>query len=172
MSSLAIEEELDFESSKLLISVHVGGSKKTLNLSKYVEINEGDISEEFAKQAAIQAWIGSLYEQAQSSYRTAEIDFEAYEASLSNSIRAKADTDGSKLTEAKLQAMILSSPAHLKLRHTLNEIRSEVDQLKIALRAIEEKGNMLVSLGAQKRQELSATGMQLGERLKRLSVPA
>lgn len=148
----------------LTIEVALDGTVLKLDLGDAVDINEADLSAEFSKQASLLAYWGTLLEQAQNLHRRQDDRVESYAAELSLRIRKRAAASGEKTTEGKISDEIKNDVGYRKSKENLLDAKHEVEQLKVALRALEEKGKMLISLGAQKRAELDMTGMRIMEK--------
>src|ERR1035437_4200419 len=74
----------------LKFKVTVGGQDKTYDLGKAVEIEENNLSPEFSQQPSLQAWWGTLAENAQHALRKEKADFEVFKPTLANKIRETA----------------------------------------------------------------------------------
>jgi hypothetical protein len=150
----------------LKFKVTVGGQDKTYDLGKAVEIDENNLSPEFSQQPSLQAWWGTLAENAQHALRQEEADFEVFEATLANKIRETAAEMNPpvKMSEAKIVEMVKSDLAYTSRLARINNAKHQAELLKVAIRAIESKASMLISLGAQKRSEMEMTNIKINEK--------
>ena len=121
-------------------------------LKQCIELEPEAINEEFARMSADYAYWNERYAAANKSHLAAEWEEEKVEARLY--LHFKEPADGKKPpTEAAVDAAVKLSPeydaAHLKVL----EYAAERDYLRGVLETLRTKREMLVSTGAQLRQE-------------------
>lgn len=114
-----------------------------------------DLSAEMGGIAAAMAWWASVWAAAAGEQIDADSWYRAWRARKAEEIRG-ADP---KLSDEKLKAKIESHPEFLKVKKALALAEENVILSKGCFNALEKKGNMLQSLGANIRSELKATGM-------------
>lgn len=134
------------------------GTTEVCDLGADVTINGDDLSNEFSRQASLLAWWGTLLENSQHALRRSESEFETFVADTSTTIRNRPDA---KMTEGKVDNALKSDPTWAVRKRQLDDLRHQVELLKVAVKAIEAKGSMLISLGAHKRAEMDMNGMRL-----------
>ena len=144
------------EALRFTVTTASGGTQ-ICDLGADVEINAEDLSTEYSKQASLQAWWGTLLENSQHALRRAESEFDTFVADTSTTIRSRPD----KMTEGKVDNALKSDPTWAVRKRQLDDLRHQSELLKVAVKAVEAKGSMLISLGAHKRAEMEVTGMRL-----------
>lgn len=115
----------------------------------------GDLSSEMGNIAAAMAWWASVWSSAAAEQIEVDSFYRAWRAKKSGELR---DKDKS-LSDAKTQAAIEADPQFLVLKKAIAIAEGNVVLAKGCFNALEKKGNMLQSLGANMRGELKATGM-------------
>ena len=128
------------------------------DLGAHIDIDRDDLDAEFSRQAALVSWWGVMAEQASHDLRRAEADFQGWLAVTFGQLRAQAEATKAKMTEAKLEQTVHSLPQFLEWKQRINDLKHQAGVLRTATRGIEEKGRMLVSLGALRRSEVTAFG--------------
>lgn len=114
------------------------------------------ISEEFVRIAPDIAYWSSHYARAHQDYLTAKLNTKRVRAGFRISERARLIGDGVKYTESMLDALVDASDTVFAAEAA--EIAAEVERSRIMgiLEAVRAKKDMLVSIGAHQRAEMSA----------------
>lgn len=118
-----------------------------LELLDRIVINEADLITEYAEQSALYAYVAVQFEMV-------KIDRKDVEAKVDKEIRVKTKDDKKKPTEAAIFAMIAVDDEVVALRR-------EEGFLQSLTKAFEHKKEMLITIGADRREELRSTGMRL-----------
>lgn len=142
---------------RFTVTTSTGGTE-VCDLGADVAINGDDLSAEFSRQASLLAWWGTLLENSQHALRRAESEFDTFVADTSTTIRNRPDA---KMTEGKVDNALKSDPTWAVRKRQLDDLRHQSELLKVAVKAIEAKGSMLISLGAHKRAEMDMAGLRL-----------
>lgn len=120
-----------------------------------VNIEPLALNEEFIRLPADVAYWNERYSKAYRGWSTAKVELDRIRAQKNLEIREAAKTGGGKVTEAYVESLIEVDPAYVNSRMTLIEAEVEKTRLYGVLDAIRTKREMLVSLGAQIRQEMA-----------------
>jgi len=148
----------------LNIKVEIGG--KEVDVNDLLSIDETDLSSEYAAQAARFAYVAVLKAQAKREWGEAERARKENEANAF--VDYKSDTtqipEGSKtVTDGFAKQLVDSDPE-------VNDLKKEEIQAEYGYRVLEalsdalsQRAQMLISLGADLRQEMDQTSMHLNE---------
>ena len=121
-----------------------------------VDIDEQDLSGEYASVGHHLATWGQKYASAQESFLRAKLGREHHEAKLRLTLREEyeADPKHKRCTEAQLDALVKSHAEWVGAK--VAEIEAEAESLRIRgiLGALRTKSDMLISLGAAQRAEM------------------
>ena len=148
----------------LNIKVEIGG--KEVDVGDLLSIDETDLSSEYAAQAARFAYVAVLKAQAKREWGEAERARKENEANAF--VDYKSDTtqipEGSKtITDGFAKQLVDSDPEVNDLKK--QEIQAEYGYrvLEALSDALSQRAQMLISLGADLRQEMDQTSMHLNE---------
>lgn len=137
-----------------------------LELDNLVPIEEDDLSEEFRTQPARYAYVAMLAAQAESLWMSAKHSTERIRAKADDEERA--DARGEKVTETMIANRVL-------LREDVEEAwdveaayRYQYLVLKAVVMSMDQRAQMLISLGAHLRAEADQTGMLIRDTKARL----
>jgi len=148
------------DTSILRFNVAAYGKLHTVDLVTDTNINVDNISDEFAKQPALMAWYGVLYEQAASAAQQAETDLDLFEANVSTMVRllfkpGPGDKEkAEKPTETQIKQLVYGDEEYVQKKREVDALKSQADLTKRAYEAVREKGSILISLGAHMRAEI------------------
>jgi len=155
------ENEMDLD---LNIKVEIGG--KEVDVGDLLSIDETDLSSEYAAQAARFAYVAVLKAQAKREWGEAERARKENEANAF--VDYKSDMtqipEGSKtITDGFAKQLVDSDPEVNDLKK--QEIQAEYGYrvLEALSDALSQRAQMLISLGADLRQEMDQTSMHLNE---------
>lgn len=112
-----------------------------------LHINEATLVDEYADQASLFAYVASL----QAEYK---ITRDTYESELFLAARVVALKHGEKITDKYLNHIISSDDGLFELRHQSKFIKALKE-------AFEQKNRMLISMGADLREERKSTAMYM-----------
>lgn len=156
----------------LKLEVVTKESVTTINLADDLEINPDDIKEAYMEQPGKFAYWATVAIQAKYAYerkkqevgRQDEYLRKTLYGELDKQTRLKMELDGEKITEARVSNNILTHPKYLseqeKLYHLQDELlecQERYIQLDMAKEAMNQRKDMLISLGAQLRLENSSS---------------
>jgi hypothetical protein len=132
---------------KLMISAVDCGLPDFVEIAKRLWINDASLVEEYSDQAALFAYCSSQYELNRVALKEAE-------AQTDNEVRLELTTNGEKVTEQKVAMLVGSTPSVVLLR-------KKVAMLISLTEAFKQRTQMLISIGADRREEQRGTEMPL-----------
>ena len=156
----------------LEIEVHTNKSRTTVNLADDLDIKSTHINTAYMEQPGKFAYWSTVALQAkfacerkkQEVNRQEEYLKKTLYGELDNLIRKNMEMDGEKITESKVASNICTNEQYLTAQAKLYELQDELlilqeryQQLDAAREAMNQRKDMLISLGAQLRQENSNT---------------
>ncbi len=122
--------------------------------NKETKINEDDINGDFIRLPGDLAYWNQKAALAHKAMLKAKTNVEFIESKLYLKIRQEAET---KLTEAHLNAMVITDPSYQEAKNILDEAESTKAELAGVVDAIRSKRDCLISLGANMRAEFGTT---------------
>ena len=144
-------------SSQNLGSIKVGG--KTLSIASLFEIDEADIDREYREQSALYAYFVVEATKAEREYAEAVAEKELVNAEASKWYRQDFVDSGIKTTEKMIESEIIQDGDYGKALMQVVRAKQHWNTLKGITKALEQRANMLISLGAHRRAEFEMTNM-------------
>jgi hypothetical protein len=138
---------------------------KKVDIVEVFSIDENNLSEDFSQQAALMAYFSSITAEAEHKYALAKFDSEQEYAAADQFWRHEKDLIGEKYTEAVIKSLILRDDEYSSKEKKRMQLDYEVNLLKGITRALSQRAEMLISLGAMTRQEIAMTGMNMQEKV-------
>lgn len=164
---------MDIKRKEMLeIEVRTNNALVKANLADDLEIDTGDINKAYIEQPGKFAYWATVALQAKFVYERKKQEVNRQEeylkktmyGELDSIIRKQMEMDGEKITESKVVSNICINEAYLEEQQKLYELQDELlvlqeryHQLDVAKEAMNQRKDMLISLGAQLRQENSNT---------------
>ena len=164
---------MDKERREILeIEVHTSKSHITVNLADDLEIKSTDIKSAYMEQPGKFAYWSTVALQAKFAYERKKQEVNRQEeylrktlyGELDSVVRAQMEMDGEKITETKVASNICTNEQYLEEQAKLYELQDELivlqgryQQLDAAKEAMNQRKDMLISLGAQLRAENANT---------------
>ena len=159
----------DNDVSKSVLKLYI--AEKVINVDiRMFEINETNLSQELARQAAQYAWLATLAVEAESDMVRKAAMREREYANIDLDFRDEMRASGEKCTEGMIRAVVTTDEDYMAAVEAENAAKYQYQLLKMLVRAMEQRANMLISLGAYLRHEESMTGMKIRERAMRIAV--
>ena len=156
----------------LKVEVHTSQSHVIVDLAEDLNIDTTDINTAYIEQPGKFAYWATVALQAKFAYERKKQEVNRQEdflkktlyGKLDSTIRAQLELDGERITEAKVINAInthkdyLIEQEHLyQLQSELLELQERFQQLEVAKESMNQRKDMLISLGAQLRLENSNT---------------
>jgi hypothetical protein len=134
------------------------------SLGDVFSVNQDDLVNEFAQQAATYAYFASLQVQADNNSDVCKLGMEQERASADESVRANFEKDGKKYTEAVVKSQVDLDTEVAKLAEARLGFEYDAKLLKAICNALEMRAQMLISIGNQLRHEIEQGNMSIRER--------
>lgn len=146
------------------------------DLAEDLKINIDNLSESYIDQPGKYAWWASLAAQARAIADKIKAEVDNKEDYVRKSLRGELDAkvrkglelDGEKITETKVENAIYSHPAYREGMEELQDLRIKYAQanenavlLESARAALDQRKDMLISLGAQLRSDYNNTSISI-----------
>jgi len=141
--------------------VDMRGKLRTFDIGDIFNIDESNISKEFTQQASLYAFFAALAATAEKKAADADFLKDQEYAQADQASREDLEEQSIKYTEAVIKSMVVTDAGYTK--RVRNHIIAEYDYrlLKALASALEQRANMLISLGAYLRHELDQTAMNI-----------
>lgn len=134
------------------------------NVDDLFRIEEANLVTEYANQAATYAHFSTLVAQAEFEAAQAENLKDMEYAAADENWRKSLQEIGEKFTEASVRSLVLQDAEYQKCVEKALETQRNFKVLRALARALEQRADMLVSMGAHLRAEMGMTGMSLKEK--------
>ena len=163
----------------LEINVKTKHGETCINLAEDLAIDIAHINQAFCEQPAKYAYWATIAAQAKALVDAKKAEVERFEDTLKKTlvgeldaeIRMTLDANGEKITESKVANGIYVHPSYKEAQEQLYQAKEELLNLQkqfvvldIAKESMNQRKDMLISLGAQLRQEGSNTEVLLKEK--------
>jgi hypothetical protein len=152
----------DIEGTK--ITFNDGTKVKTVNIADIFRIDDAELTKEFANQASLYAYFATLATKAEFDSSLIELGQDQEYAQADGAYREEFEKDGRKYTEAVIKSMILTDENYIKLSESALGAKYDYKLLKAICTALEQRANMLISMGAYMRHEMDQTAMNIKQR--------
>lgn len=152
----------------LEIRVKTKKADRIVDLAEDLKIDSANINEAFCNQPALYAWWATVAAQAKALADRKRLEVDRQEEYLKKTLMGELDAEvrqelemnGEKITESKVLNGIYVHPSYKEelatlysLRDELQELQEQCTTLDTAREALNQRKDMLISLGAQLRQE-------------------
>jgi hypothetical protein len=118
-----------------------------------VRVNPSDLDNGFIEQASLYEHYGRLAAQAERQVNDLDLILEVKISQVAKAMRNKPLAEGEKKpSEAQLDKDVLLHPDVIQLRRAINEAKMVHSIAKTTLKALEQRRDMLVGLGAKDRE--------------------
>lgn len=155
-TSKAIENH---EMPKLgMLAIVLGEDEEVLKLDDIVPIGQ-DLSEEFSHQSSLYAYIAMIGAQVESAWMRAKQETERTKARIDKQVRQLAAAAGEKITETMVSNRVLLHDDVIEAEEIELGQRYQYMMMKAIINSMDQRAQMLISLGAHLRAEADQTGM-------------
>lgn len=138
------------------------GITHTISLSE-IQINQDDLSNEFAMQASKYAYVAQLSAYASSDVKEFKIRLEELEAQKDKYYRSTLAGTGAKVTEGMIASYVTSDPEITVIKRELLKAEETSDLIKAIESAYRMRSDMLIQIGTRQRAEMQQTGIKIRE---------
>ena len=132
-----------------------------LDIDSVFSIDEANIIEAYSRQAAVYARYATMHAEADAMVSAAASAKDEEYAAADDHYRHDMDSTGEKYTEAKVRAFIELDENYRQAVDAYNDVDHVCRKLRAVVRALEMRAEMLVSMGAHLRHEMSMTDMHI-----------
>jgi hypothetical protein len=139
------------------------GVFRTFSLADIFGIDDTDISGEYMRQPALYAYFAVACADAERIQSKAEFNKDRAYAAADMLVRQQMEMNGQKTTEALIRSMAIDNEDYIKSVDAEVNARYNYKLLKALSSVLEQRAQMLISLGSQLRHEESTTGMAIRE---------
>jgi hypothetical protein len=162
---MVLKNDDNLMAEDLKLSVSFGKRKRKLDLAGELRIthdNSEILTEEMSKQPAKYAWYGVLAAMASEAYDRMKAANKAMYAELSKKHRRHRDDLGLKITDKIIESDVEADKKYIDHCDALITARRDKDILNVAVRAFEQRKDMMQSIGGQlkREQEVSVRSLQ------------
>lgn len=138
--------------------------KRTFDLSEIFDIDEMNLTTDYATQASMFAYFSSLLASAEKRASDAKILIDVEYAVCDEHYRKELNISGEKYTEAVVRSNVIQDDDYSAAVLISVDRNYDVGILKAIVNALRMRADMLVSLGAHLRQEMGMTNMTMQQR--------
>ena len=147
-----------------------GANGLKIDVTAIMAIEAANLSNEFASQASLYAWIANAVAEAESDAARAKHDREVEEAGSYEHWRAVLIQEHGKATEAMVDAQVKLDSDVLDAKVKELDAQRQFRILRALSDALKMRADMLVSMGAHLRAEAGMTGMVSNEMDKAVNM--
>lgn len=142
----------------------VAGMSKSFTVEDIFSVDENDLTKEFMQQPSIYGYFATAMAVAEDNANRAEYRKDQEYAAADDASRKAMDLNGLKYTETVIRGMVLTDEQYAAAVADELQAKYEYKILKAIVNALEQRANMLVSLGSHLRHEENMTGMNIRDR--------
>lgn len=127
-----------------------------IDVEKFIEdtrVSEIHLDECFQKQSSLRAYYGAMAAQYEAKAQKLSTAFEVLEARLFKKYRDQAASEGLKVTEKMLENQVKTDPLWFSGKTKVAEARRDSDVMKALVMSLVDRRDMLIQLGADRRDE-------------------
>lgn len=132
-------------------------SSGDVNLRKQLEISRENLGDELFKQPSLYAWWSVLCEQAKHKMNRRKLMIEVVTSQTAQDLRGVHGGQSPRLTETALDQMLRLDTNLMRLKEEYEELALEYGTLLSAVRAFEQRKDMLLALSYAQRYERELT---------------
>lgn len=136
------------------VQVRVGEKAYDGTIKEVLQINEATLTDEFIRQPSTYAYFAALSEFAVADVEQKKLSFSVLKANLDGQKRLELAKLG-KVTESMVDSAIILDKKYQAMFEEVIEAERQLGILKSLVKALDQRCQMLIQLGANKRQELS-----------------
>lgn len=149
---------------KSKITININSVAKEYDVAELLEIDENNLSTEFAQQAAVFGYFATAQAAAEDVAERRKIEKEREYAKADEYWRAWHDKREKKYTETVIRSTVIRDDDYIKAETYYNNAAHDANMLKLIVRALGQRADMLISLGAHLRAEMEMTGMNIRQK--------
>jgi hypothetical protein len=136
---------------------------KTYNVAEIFAIDENELSSEFANQAAVYAYFSSMMNYVEKQMSNMDLKLDQVSARLDEFYRQQLERNDKKYTEAVVKSLVVRDDEYKAAYEASHIAKYDYGVLKSLARALEQRADMLISLGSHLRHEADMAGLSIRE---------
>jgi len=136
---------------------------KPVNVREMLDVNQDDLSNEFAAQASRYAYVAVMAAQAEWAMNEAKDAVKQEEATAFMEAKKLVGDNGKTITDGQAEQMVKIDEVCVELHQKQNEAEYKFKVLQALAKSFEQRADMLQSLGAKARAEYDMTAMKMSE---------
>jgi hypothetical protein len=148
------------------IEIKTPTGKKVFDIAKVLRIDFDNLTNEFATQAAVYAYFATLVPFAEYTETLLDLAKDQEYASADDAARKELTDKGEKFTETVIRSMVQLDEQYEKVFKQHADAHYDTGIIKAISRSMEQRAEMLISMGAQSRHEMNMNGMNIREKLE------
>jgi hypothetical protein len=141
-----------------MLAISFGEDEEILKLDEIVPIGQ-DLSDEFSRQPSLYAYVAMIAAQTESMWMEAKQETERVKARTDKQVRQLANATGEKITETMVSNRVILHDDVIAVEEEELSQRLQYMLMKAIVNSMEQRAQMLISLGAHLRAEADQTGM-------------
>jgi hypothetical protein len=149
------------------VEIDVNGKLQEVDtVSEDLFIDEDNLNEEYIKQPGTFAWYAVLTAEAEAYRDKLKFDLEVLAADLDKQVREEIELRGDKVTEKLVETEVGRKQEYRNKKEELLEANRQLNVMKAVKEGLVQKKDMLISLGANMRNEKDSSVRILQEEAK------
>jgi hypothetical protein len=146
------------------ITVSVDSKIRTFDVQELLDIDDTNLSKEFANQASLYGYFATMAVKAEHRASILAMKREQEYALADQEYREELEEQGKKSTEPMIKNLVMSDENYAKVLEQEYVAKYDYDIIKAVTKAMEQRAQMLISLGNFMRHEYEMTDMKIRER--------
>ena len=147
----------------MTVELHVHDKKWKGTLQDVLRINEQRLTNEFIEQAGKFAWFSALLAYAVAEVESKKLSHEVLQANLYAEKRGEMVKAKAKVTEDKIKNAVVQDDRYAASSEQLTECKRQQGIIKGIVNSLEQRKDMLIQLGATRRQEMFSDGAHINK---------
>jgi hypothetical protein len=152
--------------SGIKVEIEINKENYESELYDNLTIDDTDLDKEFRQQPRLFAWWAAVETLIKDLYETRKMQLKRLYAVLDSRVREDGKATKTKLTEKMVENTVITKPEYQKAENELSKIRKQFGLAHVGKEAFEQRKEMLISLGANRRSEVSANPVVKKEKNK------
>ena len=128
-----------------------------------LKINEQRLTHEFIEHPSTYAWFAALLAYATAETESMKLSHEVLQANLYAEKRLEMAKGSGKVTEDKIKNAVVEDDRYAASQEQLTETKRQHGIVRAIVTALEHRKDMLIQLGATRRQEMFSDGISIAK---------
>jgi hypothetical protein len=152
--------------SGIKVEIEINKENYESELYDNLTIDDTDLDKEFVEQPRLFAWWAAVETLIKDLYETKKTQLKRDYAVIDARVREEGKITETRLTEKMIENTVITDPKYQIAENELAEIRKQFSLAHVGKEAFEQRKEMLISLGANRRSEVSANPIVKKEKNK------